>query len=43
MTVISIRVTDATNPVELQDWFDKNPTIEIKFVLTDGRAFFIFY
>ena len=43
MTVVSIVVTDETNPVELQNWFDANPQATILTVTNDGRIFFIFY
>lgn len=43
MTVISVEVADEANPTELKTWFINNPTVVAKFILNDGRMFFIFY
>jgi hypothetical protein len=43
MTVISIEVTDESNPVELNAWLVAHPTAVVNFVLNDGRVFFIWH
>ena len=43
MTIISITVSDESNPTEIQAWLDANPGVTVNHVANDGRVFFIFY
>jgi hypothetical protein len=43
MTIVTINVADATNPVEVQTWLDANPTASLFDVAVNGSLFYIFY
>ena len=43
MTITTIAVADISNPTEVQDWLDANPTITISYVEVDGHMFYLFH
>lgn len=43
MTIATVLVVDLSNPSEVQIWFDSNPTAQVKTVLFQDHAFYIFY
>lgn len=43
MTITTVAVTDATNPVEVQDWLDAHSSITILTMWNNGSTFFIVY
>jgi hypothetical protein len=43
VTIVTIQVVDLTNPVEVQAWFDANPTVSLFDVLQNGTTFYVLY
>lgn len=43
MTIIVVPVQDETNPVEVQAWFNANPSITLSTIWKEGSTFYIVY
>ena len=43
MTLITIQIADAANPIEVQAWLDANPATTIKFLVPRDNVIYIFY
>ena len=43
MIIVSISTTDPSDPVEVQNWLDKNPGVNIFNILVQSNLFYIFY
>lgn len=43
MTIETITTVDASNPTEVQNWFDNNPLVIVKFMFCLGNIFYVVY